>query len=372
MRAAILRGLPAGTALPYAGSRPFTIEELDTPHPRAGETGVEIIYSSPCHSDLSVVNGSRPRPLPMALGHEAVGRVARLGEGVEHLRVGAKVVLVFVPGCGDCRAAASNAAGDLLHGPALRRGPRGERINHHPGVSAFASHAVVAAESLVPIDEDVPDEVAAMFGCAVLTGNGAIRHTARLGAGQSVIVHGLGAVGLAVAMGAVLQGAGSIIAIDPNTDNHALALGHRRRHLRGSRRPGRRGHRRRGRRRGRGLRLRGGDRPGAGCADPRRGRGLHGTPAPGGAAGRAGAGLRRRGKTAAGLLHGGTPARPRTLPSLSGPGARAGSRCTCCTPTPARWSGSTRRWTRWQRAGSSAGCWCRSPKETAPARRVRR
>ena len=225
MRAAILRGLPAGTALPYADSRPFTIEELDTPHPRAGETGVEIIYSSPCHSDLSVVNGSRPRPLPMALGHEAVGRVARLGEGVEHLQVGAKVVLVFVPGCGDCRAAASNAAGDLLHGPALLRGPRGERINHHPGVSAFANHAVVAAESLVPIDEDVPDEVAAMFGCAVLTGIGAIRHTARLGAGQSVIVHGLGAVGLAVAMGAVLQGAGSIIAIDPNTDNRALELG---------------------------------------------------------------------------------------------------------------------------------------------------
>jgi alcohol dehydrogenase len=236
MRAAILRELPAGATVPYAQSRPLGIEELDRPRPRTGEVGVDIILSSLCHSDLSVVNGSRPRPLPMALGHEAVGRVASLGEGVNHLQVGAKVVLVFVPSCGDCRAcaagrpalchraAASNTDGNLLHGPALLRGPRGERINHHLGVSAFASHAVVAAESLVPIDEDVPDEVAAMFGCAVLTGIGAIRHTARLEAGQSVIVYGMGAVGLAAVMGAALQGAGSIIAIDPNTDKHALAL----------------------------------------------------------------------------------------------------------------------------------------------------
>ena len=236
MRAAILRELPGDGTGTYAQSLPLAIEELATPLPRAGEVGVDIIFSSLCHSDLSVVNGSRPRPLPMALGHEAVGRIASLGEGVTHLQVGAKVVLVFVPGCGDCRACAagrpalchkaavSNASGDLLHGPALLQGPNGERINHHLGVSAFADHAVVAAESVVPVDEDVPDEVAAMFGCAVLTGIGAIRHTARLEAGQSVIVYGLGAVGLAGVMGAVLVGAGSIIAIDPNTAKHELAL----------------------------------------------------------------------------------------------------------------------------------------------------
>ena len=236
MRAAILRHLPTDETLSYGTSRPLSIEELVAPQPRAGEVGVEIILSSLCHSDLSVVNGARLRPLPMALGHEAVGRITQLGDGVEHLKIGMKVVLVFVPSCGSCRACAagrpalchraavSNNDGDLLHGPALLRGPNGERINHHLGVSAFADFSVVAAESVVPIDEDVPDEVAAMFGCAVLTGIGAIRHTAMLGAGQSVIVYGLGAVGLAAIMGAVLQGAGSIIAIDPNTDKHALAL----------------------------------------------------------------------------------------------------------------------------------------------------
>jgi Zn-dependent alcohol dehydrogenase len=236
MRAAILRELPGHGTGSYAESLPLAIEELATPRPRAGEVGVDIIYSSLCHSDLSVINGSRPRPLPMALGHEAVGRIASLGEGVEHLKVGTKVVLVFVPACGGCRACAagrpalchraavSNSAGDLLHGPALLRGAGGERINHHLGVSAFADHAVVAAESVVPVDEDVPDEVAAMFGCAVLTGIGAIRHTARLEKGQSVIVYGLGAVGLAAIMGAVLADTSDIIAIDPNTAKHELAL----------------------------------------------------------------------------------------------------------------------------------------------------
>ncbi|MFL4475863.1 zinc-binding dehydrogenase [Paeniglutamicibacter sp. MACA_103] len=236
MRAAILRALPGDGTGSYADSRPLAIEELATPGPRAGEVGVDIIYSSLCHSDLSVINGSRPRPLPMALGHEAVGRIASLGEGTGHLSIGTKVVLVFVPGCGSCRACAagrpalchraavSNTSGDLLHGPALLRGAGGERINHHLGVSAFADHAVVAAESVVPVDEDVPDEVAAMFGCAVLTGIGAVRHTARMEKGQSVIVYGLGAVGLAAVMGAVLVGAGSIIAIDPNTAKHGLAL----------------------------------------------------------------------------------------------------------------------------------------------------
>ncbi|QXQ11817.1 alcohol dehydrogenase catalytic domain-containing protein [Paeniglutamicibacter sp. Y32M11] len=236
MRAAILRELPGPGTGSFAHSRPLVIEEMPTPAPRTGEVGVDISYSSLCHSDLSVINGSRPRPLPMALGHEAVGRITALGEGVEHLKIGDKVVLVFVPGCGECRAcqagrpalchraAVSNTAGDLLHGPALLRGAGGERINHHLGVSAFADHAVVAAESVVPIDEDVPDEVAAMFGCAVLTGIGAIRHTAGLAAGQSVIVYGLGAVGLAAIMGAVLVGAGIIIAIDPNTAKHELAL----------------------------------------------------------------------------------------------------------------------------------------------------
>ena len=122
------------------------------------------------------------------------------------------------------RAAQVNGSGDLLHGEALLRTPAGERINHHLGVSAFADYAVVARESVVVIDDDVPDTVAAMFGCAVLTGMGAVLNTAAVQPGQSVAVFGLGAVGLSAVMAAALAGASAVIAIDPNEGKHGLAL----------------------------------------------------------------------------------------------------------------------------------------------------
>jgi alcohol dehydrogenase len=227
----------AGSHRPsYTDARPLVVQDLERPEPRAGELGVAVTYSSLCHSDLSVVDGSRVRPLPMALGHEAVGRIVSVGDGVPDVSVGDHVVLVFVPSCGDCRACRSgrpalchraaevNGSGDLLHGAALLRTPAGERINHHLGVSAFADYAVVARESVVVIDDDVPDTVAAMFGCAVLTGMGAVLNTAAVTAGQSVAVFGLGAVGLSAVMAASLAGAASVTAIDPNPGKHQLAL----------------------------------------------------------------------------------------------------------------------------------------------------
>lgn len=241
MKAAVLYStVPPATGAPgtqrYAESRPLQVQELEQPRPRAGELGVAITYSSLCHSDLSVVDGSRIRPLPMALGHEAVGRVVEVGDGVSDVSVGDHVVLVFVPSCGQCRACLSgrpalchraaevNGSGDLLHGPALLRTPSGERINHHLGVSAFADYAVVARESVVVIDDDVPDTVSAMFGCAVLTGMGSVFNTAGVTPGQSVAVFGLGAVGLSAVMAARLAGATDVIAIDPNEGKHQLAL----------------------------------------------------------------------------------------------------------------------------------------------------
>ena len=241
MKAAVLYStVPPAAGAPgtqrYAESRPLQVQELEQPRPRAGELGVAITYSSLCHSDLSVVDGSRIRPLPMALGHEAVGRVAEVGDGVSDVSVGDHVVLVFVPSCGQCRACLSgrpalchraaevNGSGDLLHGPALLRTPSGERINHHLGVSAFADYAVVARESVVVIDDDVPDTVAAMFGCAVLTGMGSVFNTAGVTPGQSVAVFGLGAVGLSAVMAARIAGATDVIAIDPNKGKHQLAL----------------------------------------------------------------------------------------------------------------------------------------------------
>src|SRR5688500_12654433 len=199
MRAAVLYStVPSGTS--YTEARPLVVQELDRPKPRAGELGVAITYSSLCHSDLSVVDGSRVRPLPIALGLEAVGRVVAVGDGIADVSVGDHVVLVFVPSCGACRAckagrpalchraAEVNGSGDLLHGEALLRTPAGERINHHLGVSAFADYAVVARESVVVIDDDVPGTVAAMFGCAVLTGMGAALNAAAVQPRQTVAV----------------------------------------------------------------------------------------------------------------------------------------------------------------------------------------
>jgi Zn-dependent alcohol dehydrogenase len=225
MRAAVLRA--AELPVPYAGSKPLSLEMVPVPEPRPGEVLVRIARASLCHSDLSVINGSRIRPLPMALGHEATGVVERVGEGVDDVRTGDHVVLVFVPACGSCRAcsagrpalcyrgAESNGSGDLLHGPAVLRTADGNRINHHLGVSAFAEYAVVARESVVVIDDDVPFDIAAMFGCAALTGIGAVLNTAALREGQSVVVFGLGAVGLMAVMAAAQVPGTTVIAIDP-------------------------------------------------------------------------------------------------------------------------------------------------------------
>jgi Zn-dependent alcohol dehydrogenase len=236
MRAAVLYATVPPEEKDYSRLKPLVVEELERPEPRAGELGVSITYSSLCHSDLSVVDGSRVRPLPMALGHEGVGRVEAVGAGVTDVAVGDQVVLVFVPGCGGCRACLAgrpalchraleaSSTGDLLHGEAVLRTRDGQRINHHLGVSAFADYAVVARESVVPVDGDVPGTIAAMFGCAVLTGMGAVRNTAAVTAGQSVAVFGLGAVGLSAVMAAALADASAVIAIDPNRAKHQLAL----------------------------------------------------------------------------------------------------------------------------------------------------
>lgn len=212
---------------PYGATGPVSLEELSLGGPREGEVLVRIAAASLCHSDLSVVNGDRVRPLPMALGHEAVGVVEAVGPGVRRVVPGRHVSLVFVPSCGHCRwcaegrpalcpaAATANGSGGLLHGPSLLRDAAGGLVHHHLGISAFADYAVVAQESVVPIPDDVPFEVASLFGCAVLTGVGAVVNTAGVRAGWSVAVFGLGGVGLAAVLGARAVGAYPIVAVDP-------------------------------------------------------------------------------------------------------------------------------------------------------------
>lgn len=231
MRAAVLReiGLPA----PYAQSRPLSIEEVELAGPGPGEVLLKIHAAGLCHSDLSAINGDRPWPMPIVVGHEAAGEVVELGDGVRDLAVGDHVVLIFRPSCGTCPSCAvgrpalcepggeSNAAGSLLGGNkrlALPAGgePSGERVvlNHHLGCSAFAEYATVSRRSIVRIDPALPWDEAALFGCAVLTGAGAVLNTARAEAGASVAVVGLGGVGFASLMAGAAIGARHLVAVD--------------------------------------------------------------------------------------------------------------------------------------------------------------
>jgi alcohol dehydrogenase len=232
IRAAVLNAM--GLPRPYAVSKPLTITELTLERPGNGEVLVKVAAAGLCHSDLSVINGDRPRPLPMALGHEAAGVVEEIGSGVDDLAKGDHVVMVFVPSCGHCLpcaegrpalcepGAVANTAGSLLSGHRhLKR--NGETINHHLGVSAFADHAVVSRRSLVKIDRELPLDEAALFGCAVLTGVGAVVNTARLQAGASVAVVGLGGVGLNALLGAGAAGARRIVAVDLSDEKLGLA-----------------------------------------------------------------------------------------------------------------------------------------------------
>lgn len=224
VRGAVLR--ETGRSAPYAESKPLSIETLTLAPPAAGELLVRVLAAGLCHSDLSVIDGSRPRPLPMVLGHEATGEVIELGAGVRDFAVGDRVVFSFVPMCGHCApcaegrpalcepGAAANTRGELLGGGSRWRDGDGAPLLHHLGVSGFAEHTLVSAYSAVRIDADIAPEVAALFGCAVMTGVGAVVNTARVLPGESVAVFGLGGVGLAALLGAHAASAYPLIAID--------------------------------------------------------------------------------------------------------------------------------------------------------------
>ncbi|MWB99370.1 alcohol dehydrogenase catalytic domain-containing protein [Agromyces seonyuensis] len=207
----------SGAERPFAESRPFTVGPLELDPPGPGELLVRIDAAGLCHSDLSVVDGNRVRPTPMLLGHEASGIVEAIGDGGSDLAPGDRVVLTFLPRCGACAAcatdgrlpcevgSAANGAGTLVGG--VRRLHRdGADVHHHLGASAFATHAVVHRSSVVRVDPDVPAEIAALLGCAVLTGGGAVLNAGRPRPGDTVIVVGLGGVGMAALLVAIALG----------------------------------------------------------------------------------------------------------------------------------------------------------------------
>lgn len=223
-----------GAERPYATSRPITVGELDLDGPGAREVLVRMEAASICHSDLSVVDGNRPRPVPMLLGHEACGRVEQVGSEVTTLVAGQRVVMTFLPRCGECEAcrtegirpclagSASNESGTLLDGD-RRLARDGSAVHHHLGVSGFATHAVVDERSLVAVDDDVPPEVAAVLGCAVLTGGGAVINSGRPAPGDTVVVVGLGGVGMAAVLTALALDDLRVIGVDAMPDKLTAA-----------------------------------------------------------------------------------------------------------------------------------------------------
>lgn len=231
MRAAVMyeQGRPA----PYAISRPLVIEEVELTPPGEGEVLVEIAYAGLCHSDLSAIAGRRPRRMPAVVGHEASGIVVEIGPGVTALGPGDHVVMVFVASCGACghcyggRSNLCESSWESRSQGTLRGGTRhlssgGLELNHYSGISCFAEYAVVSQNSLVRIDKDIPLDIASMFGCAVVTGVGAVVNTADIRLGATVAVIGLGGVGLSALLGARAAGATTIVAVDIN--EHKLAL----------------------------------------------------------------------------------------------------------------------------------------------------
>lgn len=237
MTAAVMyeQGLPA----PFAKSQPFRIEEVELEGPGEGEILVEVRGAGLCHSDLSVVEGLRKRPLPIVGGHEGAGIVREVGRGVTGFQPGDHVAMAAVAGCGKCRTclagkpglcqavSGARADGMLATGARRLRMLDGSRLNHYSGISVYAQYAVVVPQALVKIEKDVPLDVAAIFGCAVVTGAGAVFNSAQVKPGSAVAVIGLGGVGLTAVMAAREAGAAPIIGIDvlPSKFDLARAVG---------------------------------------------------------------------------------------------------------------------------------------------------
>jgi S-(hydroxymethyl)glutathione dehydrogenase/alcohol dehydrogenase len=211
----------------------FSVEDVTLDPPRAGEVHVKMAACGVCHSDLSVINGTIPMPLPCVIGHEGAGVVLEVGEGVSHVEAGDHVIMSFVPNCGSCFHCLRDEAnlcialppgGTQLDGTS-RLHLNGTDLAAMTALGNMAEEVVCPAISVVAIDKDIPLEKAALVGCGVTTGVGAATKTAQVAAGESVAVFGCGGVGLCVIQGARLAGAGRIIAVDLAQNKLEMATG---------------------------------------------------------------------------------------------------------------------------------------------------
>ena len=212
---------------------PLHVEELDLAHPGPGEVRVRLHASGVCHSDYNAVDGTAATRCPAVLGHEGAGVVEAVGDGAG-LAEGARVMLSWLPACGQCAECVrdlphlcASAWRDMGHGGLLDGTPRlsrdGEPIYHYSFLSTFAERTVVPAACCIPVPDDVPFEIAALAGCAVATGTGAVWRTAGVRPGDRVAVLGCGGVGMSALLGAIAAGAHPVVAVDVSADKLALA-----------------------------------------------------------------------------------------------------------------------------------------------------
>ncbi|QNP62532.1 Zn-dependent alcohol dehydrogenase [Streptomyces genisteinicus] len=213
--------------LPSVGS-PLEITAIDLPEPGPGQVRVRLAAAGVCHSDLSLSDGTMRLPVPAVLGHEGAGTVVSVGEGVTGVAPGDGVVLNWAPSCGVCHPCTLGEVwlcNDALAGASRVHAVSRDGTELHPGlnVGAFAEETVVPANCVLPVPDGIPLADAALLGCAVLTGYGAVHHSARVREGESVAVFGVGGVGLATLQAARIAGAGQIVAVDVSPEKEALA-----------------------------------------------------------------------------------------------------------------------------------------------------
>ncbi|MCG3208514.1 MAG: NDMA-dependent alcohol dehydrogenase [Anaerolineae bacterium] len=212
-------------AVLHESNTPFSVETVDLAPPRAGEVLIKMVAAGVCHSDWHLVTGDTQHALPVVAGHEGAGVVEAVGEGVLQLKPGDHVALNWAPNCGSCFYCLHDRpslcetyiepiwAGTMMDGTP-RLSQNGQPIYHFSATACFAEYTVVPQECCVKLDKHVPLTIAALVGCAVTTGVGAVLNTARVKPGSSVVVFGAGGVGLNIVMAAELAGASRIIAVD--------------------------------------------------------------------------------------------------------------------------------------------------------------
>jgi NDMA-dependent alcohol dehydrogenase len=223
----------AKAALCRAHNSPVVVESIQVDPPKRGEVSVKLGACGVCHSDLSAITATIPLPLPLVLGHEGAGVVEEVGEGVSGLAKGDHVVFSFIYMCGKCRFCASGrpvlcleqgkALTAPIEGTSRMRDASGAPLHMLLGLGAMAEYATVSAQQLIKIDPKIPLDCAALVGCGVTTGVGAVFNTAKVQPGSSVAVFGCGGVGLSVIQGARIAGADRIIAIDTLEPKLAMA-----------------------------------------------------------------------------------------------------------------------------------------------------